>query len=513
MTMKQGSAELAQSLTRALDDAVALFLQLAATDTPELGPVVQGAASAAPRVSAEVGDELLGEFITECREHIANAETALLTLEMDPTEREAINTVFRAFHTIKGTSAFLGCTLVTDLVHHAESLLSRMRDQAIPCTGGYADLALRSVDMLKDLMQTLQDTMAGEPVTPPRGFSELMQILQDPDAAGVSAAEVSTATPLRLGDILVAQGKVTREDVEEAVAAQGQEPLGIALARAGSVTLSDVAQALRMQRLMASGEAAVESLVRIRVDRLNRLIDLVGKLVIAHATVLQDDVVGHGAHHAFLKKITQMGTIVHELRELSMSLRMVPLKATFQKMARAVHDVAQKSGKQVHFVTQGEETEIDRDMVGVVAELLVHMVRNAIDHGVEPPEARQQMGKRRVGTVLLAAYHANGHVVIVLQDDGKGLQRSTIVDKAMADGLIVTDAGMSDSEVFHLIFAPGFSTAERLTDISGRGVGMDVVRRGLAALKGRIDITSEVGHGTTFTLYLPLTLGIPDGRQ
>jgi two-component system chemotaxis sensor kinase CheA len=264
---------------------------------------------------------------------------------------------------------------------------------------------------------------------------------------------------------------------------------------------------------MASGEAAVESLVRIRVDRLNRLIDLVGKLVIAHATVLQDDVVGHGAHHAFLKKITQMGTIVHELRELSMSLRMVPLKATFQKMARAVHDVAQKSGKQVHFVTQGEETEIDRDMVGVVAELLVHMVRNAIDHGVEPPEARQQMGKRRVGTVLLAAYHANGHVVIVLQDDGKGLQRSTIVDKAMADGLIVTDAGMSDSEVFHLIFAPGFSTAERLTDISGRGVGMDVVRRGLAALKGRIDITSEVGHGTTFTLYLPLTLGIPDGRQ
>jgi two-component system chemotaxis sensor kinase CheA len=234
-------------------------------------------------------------------------------------------------------------------------------------------------------------------------------------------------------------------------------------------------------------------------------------LVIAHAMVIQDDVVGHGAPQAVVEKITQMGKIVHELQDLSTSVRMVPLKATFQKMARAVRDVAQKSGKQVHFVTQGEETEIDRHMVGVVAELLVHMVRNAIDHGLESPDTRKQLGKHCAGTVLLAAYHANDHVVIVLQDDGKGLHRSTIVDKAMADGLIVTDAGMSDNEVFHLIFAPGFSTAERLTDISGRGVGMDVVRRGLAALKGRIDITSEVGHGTTFTLYLPLTLAIPDG--
>jgi two-component system chemotaxis sensor kinase CheA len=571
MTMKQGSAELARSLTRALDDAVALSLQLAATGAEELGQVrdalqqmasdttayadgvqrlaaaaaqkitsllqgqsrepqallrvvgwllagaveTRGAttseASAAPLVPAGVDDELFGEFITECRTHIAHAETALLTLEMHPTEREAINTVLRALHTIKGTSAFLGCTLVTDLVHHAESLLSRMRDQTIPCTGGYADLALRSVDMLKNLIQTLQDTMGGGPVTPPRGFSELMQILQDPDAAGISAAEVSTVTPLRLGDILVAQGKVTRQDVEEAVAAQGQEPLGIALTRAGSVTLSDVGQALRMQRLMASGEAAVESSVRVRVDRLDRLIDLVGQLVIAHTMVIQDDVVGHGAPQVFLKKLTQLGKIVHELQDLSLSMRMVPLKATFQKMTRAGRDVAQKRGKQVHFVTQGEETEIDHHMVGVVAELLVHMVRNAIDHGLESPDMRQQLGKPCAGTVLLAAYHANGHVVIVLQDDGKGLHRHTIVDKAMADGLIVTDAGMSDNEVFHLIFAPGFSTAERLTDISGRGVGMDVVWRGLAALKGRIDITSEVGHGTIFTLYLPLTLAIPDG--
>jgi two-component system chemotaxis sensor kinase CheA len=194
-----------------------------------------------------------------------------------------------------------------------------------------------------------------------------------------------------------------------------------------------------------------------------------------------------------------------------MSMRLVPLKATFQKMARVVRDVAQKSGKLVHFITQGEETEIDRNIAEMVAEPLVHMVRNAIDHGLEPPDIREQMGKQRIGTVLLTAYHTSSHVVIVLQDDGKGLQRHTIVEKALAMGLIASDTGMSDNEVFHLIFVPGFSTAARLTDISGRGVGMDVVRRGLEALKGRIDITSEAGRGTTFTLSLPLTLAITEG--
>lgn len=525
--MTQGNTELAQSLRRALDEAA----------TPAVSAATPGEAPAASSLeSTEVDDELFREFIIECREHIANAETALLTLEMNPIGLEAINTVLRAFHTIKGTSAFLGVTLVTDLVHHAEALLSRMREQTISCTGGYADLALRSVDMLKDLIQTLQDTMGGAPVPPPKGFSELMQILTDPDAAGVSEEDVSTAIPLRLGDILVAQGKVSREDVEEAaafpprlgdilvaqgkvsredveeaVASQGQEPLGIALTRSGCVTLSDVGQALRMQRLMARGEPTVESSVRVRIDRLDRLMDMVAELVIAHSMVPQAAVVLHSGYHDFLKKMTQVGKIVRELHTLSMSMRLVPLKATFQKMARVVRDVAQKSGKLVHFVTQGEETEIDRNIAEVVAEPLVHMVRNAIDHGLEPPDAREQMGKQRIGTVLLAAYHTSSHVVIVLQDDGKGLQRQTIVEKALAMGLIASDTGMSDNEVFHLIFVPGFSTAERLTDISGRGVGMDVVRRGLEALKGRIDITSEAGRGTTFMLSLPLTLAMTEG--
>jgi two-component system chemotaxis sensor kinase CheA len=493
-------------------------------------------AAAVVLLPAATDFELLGEFITEGREYISNAESALLALETRAEDHEAVNTVFRAFHTIKGTAAFLGLSVVADLAHHAESLLSRVRDRTIRCAGGYADLALRSVDMLKDLLQLLQDAMGGTQSALPGSYAELMLVLSDPEAAGVSEKEVATPLPPRLGDILVAQGKVSRddvedaaivpprlgdiliaqgkvsrEDVEEAVTLQGQERLGVVLTRSGTASLSDVGQALRMQRQMLSGEVAMESSVRVRTDRLDLLIDMVGELVIAHSMVVQDNVVLHGGHHEFLKKITYAGKIVRELQDLSMSMRMVPLKATFQKMTRVVRDLSQKIGKQVNFVTEGEDTEIDRHIVDVLADPLVHMIRNAVDHGVEAPDVRAQVGKQRTGTVRLAAYHAGGNVVVELQDDGQGLHRDKILEKAIAKGLIESDKGMSDSDVFTLIFEPGFSTAEHVTDISGRGVGMDVVKRSLETIKGRIDIASEVGCGTTFSIYLPLTLAITDG--
>jgi two-component system chemotaxis sensor kinase CheA len=479
--------------------------------------------------------ELLGDFITECREYIEGTEAALLFLETHPDDMEAINTIFRAFHTIKGTAAFLGLTQVSALAHHAESLLSRMRDRAIRCAGGYADLALRSVDMLKELLQALQNALGGEPTVPPEGFADLLHILINPEASGVSEdvgvvspprlgdilvargkvsredVEDAAVIPPRLGDILVAQGKVSREDIEDALALQGTLPLGLTLTRASSATLTDVANALRIQQHMVKGEQVVESSVRIRTDRLDRLIDMVGELVIAHSMVAQDDSVLHGGQPEFLKKITHAGKIVRELQDLSMSMRMVPFRATFQKLARVVRDVAQKSHKAVSLVTDGEETEIDRNMVDIIGDPLVHMVRNAVDHGIELPESRQQQGKSPTGTVRLSAYHAGGNVVVELRDDGQGLRRDKIVEKAIARGLIDSDKGLSDSDVFNLIFEPGFSTAEQITDVSGRGVGMDVVKRSLETLKGHIEISSEVGQGTTFVIHLPLTLAITDG--
>nr|MCU0617353.1 chemotaxis protein CheA [Gemmatimonadaceae bacterium] len=203
--------------------------------------------------------------------------------------------------------------------------------------------------------------------------------------------------------------------------------------------------------------------------------------------------------------------IVRELQDLSMSMRMIELRPTFQKLARVVRDTAVKAGKEVTFSVAGEDVEIDRQLADLLGDPLVHMVRNAVDHGVERPDERVAAGKARTGSVRLHAYHASGNVVVELIDDGRGLHREKIVAKAIEKGLIESDKGMSDSDVFNLIFAPGFSTAEKVTDISGRGVGMDVVRRNLEAIRGRIDITSAPGQGTTFAIRLPLTLAVTDG--
>jgi len=217
------------------------------------------------------------------------------------------------------------------------------------------------------------------------------------------------------------------------------------------------------------------------------------------------------ARDALARKVAHAGKIVRELQELAIGLRTVPLRPTVQKLSRLVRDVAARLGKEVDFVTEGEDTEVDRAVADGLGDPLVHMLRNALDHGLEPPDARAAAGKPRRGRVRLAARHAGGAVVVELSDDGRGLDRERIARKAVERGLIESDRGMSDAEVHALIFAPGFSTAEVVTDLSGRGVGMDVVRRELERVRGRVDIASAAGQGTTFTVRLPLTLAVADG--
>jgi len=238
---------------------------------------------------------------------------------------------------------------------------------------------------------------------------------------------------------------------------------------------------------------------------------MVGELVIAQSMIAQDPAVLGGGDHALAGKVTHAGKLVRDLQELAMGMRMVPMKPTFQKLARLVRDLAQATGKQVELVTEGEDTEIDRNMVDVIGDPLVHMVRNALDHGLETPAERVAAGKSPTGRIRLSAYHANGSVVVDLQDDGRGLNRARILDKAKARGIVSSDKHLSDGEVFDLIFAPGFSTAEQVTDISGRGVGMDVVKRNVESLRGKVEIASETGRGSTFSVRLPLTLAITDG--
>jgi two-component system chemotaxis sensor kinase CheA len=258
-------------------------------------------------------------------------------------------------------------------------------------------------------------------------------------------------------------------------------------------------------------DSEYESSIRVNTARLDRLIDMVGELVIAQSMVVQDHQLLDESCHELQRKVTHASKIVRELQDLSMSMRMVPLRGTFQKMQRVARDLARKSGKSVDLVTDDGEAEIDRHMVDILNNVLVHMVRNAIDHGIEAPDEREKSGKPQTGTVRLTAFHAGGTVVVEIRDDGRGLNREKILRKAIAADIVDPEKTLSDNEVFNLIFAPGLSTSEVVTDVSGRGVGMDVVRKGVETLHGRIDINTAPGVGSTFTVRLPLTLAITDG--
>ncbi|MFP4086551.1 MAG: chemotaxis protein CheW [Desulfobacteraceae bacterium] len=455
--------------------------------------------------------DLIGEFITESADLIEAAEEALLALETDPEDVDAVGTVFRAFHTVKGVSAFLELMAISELAHHAESLLSRVRDKEIRYSGGYADLALRSLDMIKHMIQLVQGALEGNPLYKPDGYDELMQVLVNPEAAGVSDeyAPEESQSP-RIGDFLVAGGKADRAKVEEAASLEGEDRIGVKMIKSKAAKVEDVAQALRTQRTI-QGKHVVDASVRVSTTRLDRLVDMVGELVIAHSMVAQDEAVVASDNYDLSKKVSQTSKIVRELQTLGMSMRMVPLKGTFTKMTRLVRDVSRKVGKQVNLITDGEETEIDRNMVDVINDPLMHMVRNSVDHGIESPEEREKAGKPQQGVVRLAAYHAAGSVVVEIEDDGRGLNADTILTKAREKGLVGTDATLSQREIFNLIFEPGFSTAKTVTDVSGRGVGMDVVKKNIDSLRGQVEIESEWGKGSIFRMRLPLTLAIIDG--
>jgi two-component system chemotaxis sensor kinase CheA len=459
---------------------------------------------------ADTDGELLREFVVESLDHISAGEASLLALESDPTDTDQINVVFRAFHTIKGTSAFLGLNCVQKCAHLAENLLDRARDGEIRISGGYADLALKSCDALRQMLEGLEGLQPGDALFIPETLGGLLADLSNPDAVVAGEAESQSA---RVGDILVAEGKASREDIERIASEDPDTPIGEKLVASKVTKAGDVAQALRTQNQIrqSSGTGSGEASIRVSTNRLDNLINMVGELVIAQSMVAQDPDVLSGSRPRLSRAVSHAGKIIRELQDLSMSLRMVPLKNTFQKMARLVRDLAKKNNKKVQFVTEGEDTEIDRNMVEKLNDPLVHMIRNALDHGLETAEDRVAAGKGEQGTCTIRAYHSAGNVVIEIADDGKGMDRSKIVKKAVERGLIDSGKDLNDAEAFGLIFQPGFSTAEKITDVSGRGVGMDVVKRNIEEMRGRIEVQSRLGEGSRFLVRLPLTMAITDG--
>jgi two-component system chemotaxis sensor kinase CheA len=343
------------------------------------------------------------------------------------------------------------------------------------------------------------------------------------DAVATSNREIQEALAIqksdpsrRLGDILVSLGALSTEDIERALARQSETPqlpkLGEVLVREQAATARDVSQALRAQEQSGRSGSPIRQSVKVDGERLDRLVDIIGELVIAQSMVSLSPELRKSISPALDKNLGQIDKITRELQEIGTTLRMVSVRATFKKMARLVRDLAKKSGREVNFVMSGEDTELDKSLVDQIADPLVHMIRNAVDHGLERnAEDRIAAGKSSAGRIELRAFHRGGSVYIELEDDGRGLDREVIVEKALERGVIDSDENLEDRDVWNLIFESGFSTAGEVTDVSGRGVGMDVVRRNINELRGQINIESALGQGTTFSMRLPLTLAVIDG--
>lgn len=464
-------------------------------------------------VAADFDAGLLADFIGEAREHLEAADTHLLTLETQRDDAEALNAVFRAFHTIKGGAGFLQLSDILRVAHEAETLLDKARRHELVLSSHVMDTVFAAVDLLRLLVNRLPANARDD-----EGMGErIEEAIQEIMAAVVDAgADEPDAQPLRLGEVLVGKRVVTHEDVEAALTeqcrAQEAEPLGQILVKRGKAQAHQVAEALRQQQREAPPAESGREAIKVDAERLDRLVNLMGELVVAQAMVRQTVECGSDVTSSTRHRLVQLEKITRELQEISMSLRMVPLRSTFQKMARMVRDLSKKSGKPIDFVLRGEDTELDKTVVDLIGDPLMHMLRNSADHGIEANAAeRRAAGKPERGRIELRAFHRGGSIYIEIEDDGRGLQRDAILAKAQERGLVDADALLTDREVWNLIFVPGFSTASAVTDVSGRGVGMDVVKRNIHALRGHVDIQSEPGKGTVISIRLPLTLAIIDG--
>ncbi len=459
-------------------------------ETASSGVVVQSVVPSAPApaiLSLGEDKELIGDFILESRDHLAQVEIQIMTLEKEPGDNEAINTVFRAFHTIKGLAGFMDLNDIREVAHETESLLDLARNQKLRITSAVADVVLAATDFLKIWLKRLEIALAGGNGGP---MPEKLVLLERIRKGALSEPDVVVA---------VTESDEAGGDDETKLSDRRKEC---------SATWAGPERRRGGDRRTAEAETCS---VKVDTAKLDFLVDMAGEMVIAQSMVRHHPELAALHSPAILRSLAQLARITGDLQKTAMSMRMVPIGGLFQKMSRLVRDLARKTGKQAELDAVGGETELDRNVVEELADPLMHMVRNAVDHGLEFSEERRAAGKDPTGRIRLRASHQAGHIVIEISDDGRGLVREKILEKAKRMGLVDDGATLPDSEVFNFIFHPGFSTAEKVTEVSGRGVGMDVVKKQIQKLRGRVDIESVPGKGSSFFLRLPLTLAMIDG--
>ncbi|MFP4148179.1 MAG: chemotaxis protein CheA [Nitriliruptoraceae bacterium] len=478
-------------------------------------------------------DEIVAEFLVESYENLDRYDEDLLALERDPGDAEVISSIFRTIHTVKGTAGFFAFDRVGELAHVAENLLGRLRDGELSVTEEIASALLVTGDTLRRMLGVIEETGAegdedvseltaelvrlhglavgaspeaeeetADPAVAPRA-DEAPAV---PDAAGEEQEE---APPVpRIGELLVTDGSTTPEAVE--LAAREQElgdarKLGEILVGQGQTSPDAIERAVEAQE---QSRGVADSSIRVDVGLLDELMNLVGELVLARNQIVQ--LVTQEQDSSFASASQRLNLITTELQEGVMKTRMQPIGNVWNKLPRVVRDLSLSCGKQVQLVMEGQDTELDKTIIEAIKDPLTHLVRNAVDHGIEAPADRQAAGKPPHGLLTLRAFHEGGQVNIEIVDDGGGIDPAKVRSKALANGVITADqaAAMSDREAVNLIFAAGVSTAAQVTNVSGRGVGMDVVRTNIERIGGTVDVQSEFGVGTSVKVKIPLTLAI-----
>lgn len=434
--------------------------------------------------------ELMQEFLAEGEDGLTQADEILIQAEDGSAGDEQINAAFRVFHTIKGVAGFLQLDETSGIAHAAESLLNKIREGRAALAGHNLDLMFAAASHLRKSLEALRAALeSGLLPRPVAGVANLI--------AGLTRATDSD-------DVPVVASAPARAATEAWPTADVTEPASAPADDEGPTPEPTAGVAAKTTRL--------KEVVKVDLERVDNLVDLIGELVIVDSMIANSlDHLATAGTGLLRNQVAQMSKITRDLQGIATSMRMVPVRGVFQKMARMVRDLSLKSGKEVRAVLEGETAELDRSMVEQISDPLVHMIRNSIDHGLETPDIRRQSGKSTRGTIRLRAFHEGGRIVIQIADDGRGLNRDAILAKALQRGIVTAEQTLTDSEIYQLIFAPGFSTAEKVTEISGRGVGMDVVRRNVEAMHGKITLDSRPGLGTTFSMQLPLTMAIIEG--
>lgn len=500
--------------------------------------------------------EIMEDFLIEAFELIEQIDHDLVELEANPEDLELLNRIFRVAHTVKGSSSFLNFDVLTELTHHMEDVLNKARKGELKITPDIMDVVLESVDMMKGLLESIRDngsdaaagidiknicvrlTQISEGEAPSAAAeapaAPAPEPVKEPEPAAPAeeaAPEVSDAELSKLSDseveaeierlLKVRKAEDQARRASKGIAPKSPEEIAPATSAAPAPAAKPAPSRERdadkkVPAASSSSAVAQEQTIRVEVKRLDHLMNLIGELVLGKNRLLKiyDDVEERYEGEKFLEELNQvvssLSLVTTDIQLAVMKTRMLPIAKVFNKFPRMIRDLSRDLGKQIDLEISGEETELDKSIVEEIGDPLVHIIRNSCDHGIEDPETRKAMGKPEKGLVQLKAYNEGNHIVVEIVDDGKGLDADMLKAKSIEKGIITereADA-MSEKEAFGLIFKPGFSTAAKVTNVSGRGVGMDVVKTNIEKLNGIIDIESEVGKGTVMKLKIPLTLAI-----